>query len=784
MNPSDFLFRFRLTVVALAVCAACLPVQAQTKTEEPKTESSKAEETKGEETKGEETKADESKAEETKEEEAEAEVARPDETTVSAGLGLVDGSSADRALFGQYNGLRTDRSVVGTLGIEYSLRNPATSTWVQLDGANLLGDTRELSLVWKNPGEWKFTGNYGELLRYDPNTINTGLLGAGTTTPQVVHLPGGPGTGTDLELKTKRTSLGVGFAKYITSAWQFEIDLKSENKAGARLFGVGMNCPTLIAPGCSGTTGINAGWALLMLPEPIKANHSQVEARLSYGRDKLRVSAGYYGSFYRNDYATLNPSVPGSLNNPLGSPLPLSTGLQAILNQPVALPPDNQAHQLDLSGSYDFTGKTRGTFKLGYSTATQNNDFASAGLTGAPAGVTSLGGKVNTTLAKLGITSRPIPKLSLIADLRYEDKDDQTPIALYNTVGGPPFAAPAITYTNRSLSSRKTNGKLQASWQFTSDYRGTLGADFEAIERGAFTASSALSGISALRQNTTESGLRAELRRRMSENFSGAVSVSSSRRDGSNWLRDNSGLGVTEVTNPADPATGFLPTAIFMPTLADRQRDKVKLFADWQPSEKLTLQFSAENGNDKYSAPSAYGLRDTRMNQFSVDWGYALSYAWSFNGYASQGVQTFNQSRPSGYVMAFENTNFGAGIGVTGKPTGKLEIGGSLSYIDDKSVYAQTLDTFAGADSIALLAATGGLPDVVYRQTALKLFGKYALDKRSAVRVDLVHQRSEVNDWAWGYNGVPFTYSDGTTLTQKQTQSAAFIGVTYIYQLP
>ena len=778
MNPSDFLFRFRLSVVALAVCAACLPLQAQTKADEPKAEASKAEETKGEE-----VKAGESKAEEAKEDEAKAEVAKPNETTVSVGLGLVEGSSADRALFGQYNGLRTDRSIVGTLGIDYSLRNPATSTWVQLDGANLLGDTRELSLVWKNPGEWKFTGNYGELVRYDPSTINTGLLGAGSTTPQVVRLPGGPGTGTDIELKTKRTSMGVGFTKYINPAWQFEIDLKSENKDGSRLFGIGMNCPSPIAPGCGGTTGTNAGWALLMLPEPIKANHSQIEARLSYAMKKLRLSLGYYGSFYRNDYATLNPNVPGSLNNPLGSALPLSVGLQPMLNQPVALPPDNQAHQLDLSGSYDFTGKTRGTFKLGYSTATQNNDFAGAGLTGAPAGVTSLGGKVNTTLAKLGITSRPIPKLSLLADLRYEDKDDQTPIALYNTVGGPPFVAPAVTYTNRSLSSRKTNGKLQASWQFTSDYRGTLGADYEALDRADFTASSAVSGISALRQKTDETSLRAELRRRMWENFSGAVSVSSSQRNGSNWLKDNSGRGVTAVTNPADPATGF-STGIFMSTLADRQRDKVKLFADWQPSDSLTLQFSAEAGNDKYSAPSSYGIRNTRMNQFSVDWGYALSESWALNGYASQGVQTFDQSRPAGYVMSFENTNIGASIGITGKPMSKLEIGGSLSYIDDKSVYAQTLDASAGAASIALLAATGGLPDVVYRQTALKLFAKYALDKRSAVRVDLVHQRTDMNDWGWGYNGMPFTYSDGTTVTQKQSQSVGFIGVTYIYQLP
>lgn len=736
MIKSDSSFRFHHSLLALALSAAFVPLSAQAE-------------------------GDEASA----------------LTSISFGLGALSGDSADHAQFGQYNGLRPDRSVFGTLGIDYSRRDLENGQWVEFQASNLLGETRELGLVWKNPGNWKLSANYGELVRYDPSTVNTGLLGAGSTTPQVVALSAGPGTGADLELKTKRTGLGIGFAKTISPALQFELDLKSENKEGSRLFGVGINCPSVIAPGCLGTTASNTGWATLLLPEPINANHSQIEARLSYAAEKFRFNVGYYGSFYRNTNSTLNPVVPGSLYNPLGTLLPLNTGLQAILSQPLALAPDNQAHQFDLSGSYDFTGTTRGTFKLGRTVATQNADFASDGLSGAPAGVTNLGGEVRTTLAKLSLSSRPVRQLSLLADLRYEKRDDQTPIALYNTEG-------TATFTNRDLPNRKINSKLQASWQFNSDYRGTLGADRESIDRGVFTASSAISGISALRQKTDETSVRAELRRRMSENFSGAVSVSSSRRDGSNWLKDNSGLGVTEVSNPADPVTGFSPTAVFMPTLADRKRNKVKLFADWQPNESVTLQASAEHGTDRFDTPSSYGLRDTGMNQFSLDWGYTLSDNWGLNGTLSRSLQSLNQARAAGYVMAFDNTNVGASVGVNGKASGKLNVGGSLSYVGDKSVYAQTLDSFAGSDSVALLAATGGLPDIVYSQTALKLFGKYALEKGSSVRVDFVHQRNIVNDWSWSLNGVPFTYSDGSTVSQKQTQKVSLIGITYIYQLP
>jgi MtrB/PioB family decaheme-associated outer membrane protein len=257
--------------------------------------------------------------------------------------------------------------------------------------------------------------------------------------------------------------------------------------------------------------------------------------------------------------------------------------------------------------------------------------------------------------------------------------------------------------------------------------------------------------------------------------------VSSSKRDGSNWLKVNSGSGVTAVADPADPANG-MTTGIFMPTLADRQRDKVKVFADWEPDKKLSVQLSAESGTDKYNYASVNGLSHTRMEQFNLDASYAMSFRLSFNGYVSYGVQTIDQSRNAGYVMAFENTNTTVGFGFIGKPSNKWELGGNLSYMDDRNKYTQTLDAAADAYSAASLAAAGGLPDIVYRQTMLKLYGKYDLDKKSAVRVDFVHQKVYYNDWAWNYNGVAYTYADGTTVTQQQDQSVNYVGVSYIYK--
>jgi hypothetical protein len=171
------------------------------------------------------------------------------------------------------------------------------------------------------------------------------------------------------------------------------------------------------------------------------------------------------------------------------------------------------------------------------------------------------------------------------------------------------------------------------------------------------------------------------------------------------------------------------------------------------------------------------------MNHFAIDASYALSFRWALNGYVSRGLQTFNQSRTAGYVMAFDNTNTNVGLGFTGKPNNELEVGGNLTYVDDKSQYVQTLDAAADPYTAALLAASGGLPDIMYQQTALKFFGKFTLNKQTAVRVDVIHQRTNFNDWAWSYAGVPYIYSDGTTVAQRQQQNVNFLGVSYIYQL-
>ena len=67
--------------------------------------------------------------------------------SVSIGAGVVSGDRADRALFGQYNGLRT-HGAVGLFGFEYARRDDDAGTSYRLEGSDQLGQSRALDLRW------------------------------------------------------------------------------------------------------------------------------------------------------------------------------------------------------------------------------------------------------------------------------------------------------------------------------------------------------------------------------------------------------------------------------------------------------------------------------------------------------------------------------------------------------------------------------------------------------------------------------------------------------------
>jgi MtrB/PioB family decaheme-associated outer membrane protein len=700
------------------------------------------------------------------------EVKSPIETqaSVEAGVAAPSGDQFDRAFWGQYNGMR-NQDVYGILNFDYSRRDTSTATWLDITGSNLGLQTREVLLDWSRQGDWRLVGGYSELLAVNPFTINTAVQGTGTTTPTSQYLFGGPGSGGDTELATKRKGLLLGGAKWFGSELQLEGNVNLEKKTGNTLFGVGNSCPSTVTAGCSFVPGVSSGIGVLYFPQPIDYNHTQIDARLNYVGSSLQLSGGYYGSFFTNNNGALFPGVPSTLNNAVNQPLPAGPGVQGYIGQQVALAPENQFNSLDLTGSYTFMPQLRANFKVAYTQGKQDQDFASAGLVGAPAGVGSLSGEVNTTLAQLRVVGTPIEKLTLVGEYRYYDQNDETPVVAYNQIG-------TTSFTNQTTSREVNSAKLEASYRFPWRIQGLAGVGWTSIDR-SFTPTASYTGVSAQRESTDETSWWLQIGRSLTESISGWIKYTGSKRDGSSWLAPSSnGIGLVTVSNPT---AQLGPNAIYMPTLADRDRSSVRLMVNWMATEALSVQFAADYGRDDYEAPTQYALQQSKFDLYTVDVNYALSEAWNLNGYLSTGSQKLNQARPAGYILAFDDSSFMAGIGFNGRPSEKLQIGGTLSYVTNTDKYAQSLGANSAPGNAQLLAVTGGLPDVLYRRTELRLFGTYAYSPSSSFRLDAAYQRLTYDDWGWQFGGTPFLYSDNTSVYLQPNQNVGYLGISYIY---
>lgn len=638
------------------------------------------------------------------------------ESTVSLGAGYAD---SDGARFDQYSEMNQSGSY-GLLGADIVKRDDVSGTWLKLTGRNLGLDNRELKLEHGRQGDWGYYLDYSRTPRYEPYTANTPVTGIGSAN---LTIPTVSTAGMLTQLKTQREAIGLGFNKWMARGFDVQVRFRNEEKDGARLF----------ARGTTGGTG-NFEFA----PEPIHSSIRQIEVNLGYSGEQMQLSGGYYGTAYDNKNTALN----------------FTGGAAALATfTPIGLPPDNQSHQFNLSGGYNFNSDTRGNFKVAYTKASQNDSFilpAAAGV-----GRNDLGGQINTTLVQMGLSSRLMPKLSVLANLRYENRDDKTSIARYFT-----GATATSTYNgdNEPRSIKKSSVKLEASYLLPMSLRLTGGIDYDQKKRNASPVR-----IVSQRDRTNETSYRIEVRRSMSETVTGALAYVQSDRSGSDFS--------TTVLN-----NGSVGSNLIAPIhLADRKRDKVRLSVNWMPTEPLSLQFVLDQAKDKYSARDALelGPQKGQAQNFSVDASYVFSEAWQATAWASRNDTQFDQSSRTSaaqiWAAALRNRGDAFGLGVEGKASSQLEIGADLSHSDITDEYRQQAITGL---------AIGSLPDVSTKLTRLKLFGKYAILKNAGVRLDYIYDYYKTNDWSW----TTWTYTDGTKLTQSPTQKVHFLGISGYYK--
>lgn len=644
--------------------------------------------------------------------------------------------SEDNARFGQYNGMR-NKGAKGVVDLQINQRDEESGAWFSINGRNLGRDDTEFRLDQSKAGDWGYFVEFTKTPRFEPLNFTSRNGGIGS---QTIVLPTA-GTQVPVTLGTERDKITFGASKRLAESFDLSVRVQSEEKEGTRLF---------------------EQTSHQFVPERIGSVTQQWEAKLGYTGQHLQLSGGYSGSRYHNSYEQMNVLTAAGAGS--GS-------------QPIALAPDNASHQFFATGGYNFTDETRGTFKVSFTRATQDEGFIDGGARlAASAGRTSLDGEIDTTLVNLGVTSHPIDRLSLLASVRYENRDDNTERSQFLTATGTRDGFNVITSRQSLLA------KAEGSYRLPENYRVTAGVDFEQRERDFPPRRQA-----SWREKSDEVTARVELRKSLSDTFNGAVGYQHGERDGSSYLE----------AGAAADADVIAPVH-----WVDRSRDKLKLSAEWAPMEKLSVQFATEHSLDDYNQRDV-GPNKGTASVYTVDATYALSDDWQLSGWytrdetevkggscAVAGTGAFCGSTAAGtawrkWFSTLEMTGDSVGFGVKGKLMSKLTFGADVEAMIAESSYSLVNGATGGPGTVP--AAAVDLPSHEYKQTTLKLYADYAYRPDLSVRASAVHQRSTTDDWLWtDGNGNPYTFSNGgstnTTVVQPGVEDVTFVGLSLTYK--
>lgn len=672
-----------------------------------------------------------------------AELIQPS-SEVSIGAGSWN---SDRQNLGRFDGMRKKDSFL-LLDADIRKRDEATGTWLNLNVSNFGTDNREIR------GEYLQQGNVGVVVEYTefradkPYTVNSNNVGIGTSSQYLgANIPATAiGSGTDYQLGTDRKKTGISLYKTLTPALDINAKFSSERKTGNELTTSAKNAPN--------------GNRYDFVADLIDRTTTKAEVVLSYNVGELHLNGGYNGSWFKNNtqgYIAFN-ATPGA-----------TTAASTIMTQPL----DNRSHQLFVDGSYRFTPTTRGTFKLSYTQDIKDempptSNIASG--TNTYGFLSSLGGRVDTTLLQLGLTAKPMPKLSVVANLRYYDRDDKTNQAavLSNTSTG--VGVLALDHPSHR-SYKTTTGKLEGTYLLPQGYAATAAFDYSTQQRTVLNTFNN-KGYNALvpdRGHLTEPALRLQLRKSLGETLNGSLAYLQSYRKGSGYQVASNAGG-----NRVSPVLN-----------ADRDRQKVRLSMDWTPVEKLGVQFVAENAEDLYGNGDRWqGIQTGKADLYSLDASYQVNENWKLSGWYSVNTNNASFANYSTTTLTFlkqqNDTGEAFGLNLGGKVNAKTTIGAEFTWSQDNTDFIQSRSDGASTGANA--------PNISSKSTLLKLYAVYGLDKSSDIRVDVGYQKWQSDDWQWTYqNGLPWqfgntTTADGTSVITANSQSATFVGARYIYK--
>ena len=695
---------------------------------------------------------------------ATAELTRPTSTVEVGATNVSKGSYK----FGEHNGLQKNGiTAIGDIDLRGGAAFDSNSAqrW-RITGNNLGLDSRSLNGEFGEQGKYRLTFGYDQLPWFRSDSFQTPFVnpGGNNLTLPAGWVPAGTTAGMtqltssmhDYKVKSERRRYDLGFSAFFAPQWEFKASFRRDTQDGVRLVGATMFDPT---------QGV-------ILPALFSTQTNQAEAGIAYTGAQGHFRIGYSGSLFSNDTRALTWENPYTLG--------LATGQMGSA-------PDNQAHQLNFSGGYNFSRTTKLTLTASRGRQTQNQAFLpldSSGTTSV-ANPASVNAKVITTALNLKLTARPIKDLHLAAAYKYDNRDNQTSVNTYDWVNEDSAGGVTNQNLNRPYSKKLKRINLEADYALPRQTWLKGGFDREEINR-TFTEVN----------KTSENSYRLELRNSASEVASGRLGYVHSVRKVSSYDEFASFRATYTATDTA-AYPGFLNLpGLRRFNIADRDRDQLRAAADFTASDALSFQTGLDYNRDNYTH-SPFGLKDAKSWTLNLGANYAPSEKFTATVfYTYEDIRSRNDGRafddpaaadpwpqPSPYDPAQNWTadqrdrvnTFGASLRYNKLMAGKLDLSAILTYTRSVTmigVSGQNID----------LIPTASMPDVTSRAMALNLNGLYAVDKNSSIRVLYMYQRLMTKDWATEGVGAASVPTMIGTNQVSPNYSVHVIGASYLYK--
>lgn len=688
---------------------------------------------------------------------------------IEIGVGNVTGGTGGFGTFSGYNDSNAYAIANGRL-LRRSDGNDAG--YFEIDARNLGLKSRSLSIGGGQQGNFGLRLNYSEITKIESDTYQTPYSGAGGS---VFTQPAGladavnvVGLGTNgvagfmrtYEVGTDRKVLGLNLTKALGSAWDIAFDIKRDNKDGTKLRGA------MIQVGTGGSRGV------VILPEVVDYTTDMVDARARYDGGKLQAQFGYSGSFFKNGANSMtwdNPFVAGANNaNDTGR---------------YALAPSNQFHQLNASGAYTFTQKTRLAGNLSVGRMTQNDPFLPYSTGGAPSATPSLDGKVDTTHASLKLTSQLMPALNLVAGYKYDDRANRTPVSVYNYItgdrdaGGTGTGTNALRRFNAPLSSTSHKAYADLDYSLSAYTKLKFGYDYHQVSHTYEPTTKDVEqtlklGVKQKFTDTASGGLGYEYSDRNASTYNGAAPLAYTYTAG--YLATLIAGGKTYPWLEAPPLRKYF--------LDDRKRNKLRAHVNLAPADSLDVYFGVDYREDKHpEAADGFGL--SKVTSWAGNFDAALRFSNAVTGHAFATLEEYRTDQNGANISGAANitaveTNaitptlrwttsirdrvYTMGIGVRVKPETRYELGADLIHASSNGA-----TTFAAGSGVA----NGPLPDLITRRNRLELFGRYEVQKSLTVNLKYMYERFYSTDWG---------YDSPLTLTSVSSAQGGVLGTNQV----